>query len=601
MRAYAVFIFCVVALTLPTSAYAAFTPLPIKNTVSCTAQNAGNLSGTEEFKAAESEKLKNHIQRVVQCPSACFDEYIAVTVDIGLLTDTTVTVKTLATNKCTKTEADPKAEDAKKDTRGCAKGETQPSIIVDVPAITGITKGKRIGPKSRCDANVTGVTDQMFSRIQSGDAEGFRSDIAALDALPQTVAPLSVGSVNGNEALVNAFKAAGVSESDARAAIDRNPVAAADFINAISTGDTAKAEASKETLGLNTNLSDVDRMAVQRAAEEALPARESEDPNAAQNTFNPPQQVTDLDRAKCAISRIESGSCGGNYGLIGPLTQRGQRAYGRYQVMDFNIPSWTYGACGQALNPYQFLASGECQERVFEKYFGQGIQTCGSYEGAALRWFSGRCYDSGSNDGYTSTTRYLQKFLAGFNSTTLPFGAQASIYTGGSGSPFAQVNPFYSQADSGGYYGSPFGASAPVGYASPPMPPSYQTSYATQYTQSSQQYPSQNQVPQTGQTSPQPTAPTSTPTVLPPVATIIAQPREVIKGDNVAVSWSTIGMSTERPCQVFSDNSFLAQGNEGTRSFPTQPINSGTTVTFKLKCFTLAGQAIEQGASIRIK
>jgi hypothetical protein len=40
-----------------------------------------------------------------------------------------------------------------------------------------------------------------------------------------------------------------------------------------------------------------------------------------------------------AIKDIESS--GGNYGLTGPVTRSGDRAYGAYQVMGANVPEWT--------------------------------------------------------------------------------------------------------------------------------------------------------------------------------------------------------------------------------------------------------------------
>lgn len=45
-----------------------------------------------------------------------------------------------------------------------------------------------------------------------------------------------------------------------------------------------------------------------------------------------------------AISNIESG---GKYDALGPVTQAGDRAYGRYQVMGQNIPAWTKEVLGQ--------------------------------------------------------------------------------------------------------------------------------------------------------------------------------------------------------------------------------------------------------------
>ncbi|HEV2160246.1 hypothetical protein [Bradyrhizobium sp.] len=89
--------------------------------------------------------------------------------------------------------------------------------------------------------------------------------------------------------------------------------------------------------------------------------------------------------AASAIASIESG---GKYDLLGPVTKTGDRAYGKYQVMGANIPTWTKTYTGQAMTPEQFLASPEAQEAVFKGQFGQYAQMYGP-EGAAKAWFAG--------------------------------------------------------------------------------------------------------------------------------------------------------------------------------------------------------------------
>ena len=70
-----------------------------------------------------------------------------------------------------------------------------------------------------------------------------------------------------------------------------------------------------------------------------------------------------------AIANIESRGSGG-YSAIGPKTKKGNRAYGKYQVMDFNIPSWTKKHLGKSFTPAQFLASPQAQDAVFRGEFG---------------------------------------------------------------------------------------------------------------------------------------------------------------------------------------------------------------------------------------
>lgn len=115
-----------------------------------------------------------------------------------------------------------------------------------------------------------------------------------------------------------------------------------------------------------------------------------------------------------AISNIESGSREGNYGVIGPPTKNGGRAYGRYQVMDFNIPSWTREVLGREYTPQEFLADPAAQDAVFDAKFGSYIQRYGSPQDAASVWFSGRPLSGNtSSDGYINVPEYVRRFNAG--------------------------------------------------------------------------------------------------------------------------------------------------------------------------------------------
>lgn len=105
-------------------------------------------------------------------------------------------------------------------------------------------------------------------------------------------------------------------------------------------------------------------------------------------------------------------SSGGNYSAIGPLTSNGDRAYGAYQVMGANVPSWTQEALGYSLTPDQFLADPAAQDAVFNYKFGQYVDKYGSASDAASVWFSGRplSMSSGLSDGFTSVPTYVSSF-----------------------------------------------------------------------------------------------------------------------------------------------------------------------------------------------
>lgn len=92
-----------------------------------------------------------------------------------------------------------------------------------------------------------------------------------------------------------------------------------------------------------------------------------------------------------AIKAIESG--GGvfgreNYGALGPITKTGDRAYGAYQVMGANVPSWTKSALGREMTPADFLKDKAAQDAVFNDKFGGYVDRFGP-AGASQAWLGG--------------------------------------------------------------------------------------------------------------------------------------------------------------------------------------------------------------------
>jgi hypothetical protein len=125
-----------------------------------------------------------------------------------------------------------------------------------------------------------------------------------------------------------------------------------------------------------------------------------------------PSERLNMPAAKAAIANIESG---GDYSALGPTTKSGDRAYGKYQVMGNNIPSWTKQALGKSLTPEQFLASPEAQEKVFEDQFARNTEKYGSAQDAASVWFSGKpLAKAGQRADVLGTTvpSYVNKFNA---------------------------------------------------------------------------------------------------------------------------------------------------------------------------------------------
>lgn len=134
--------------------------------------------------------------------------------------------------------------------------------------------------------------------------------------------------------------------------------------------------------------------------------------------------------AKAAISGIESG---GRYDALGPVTDKGDRAYGKYQVMGANIPSWTKQALGVSMTPAEFLANPQAQEKVFEDQFARNTAKYGSPQDAASVWFSGKpLAKAGQRADILGTTvpAYVNKFNALYGKQPTVQNAMAAPITG---------------------------------------------------------------------------------------------------------------------------------------------------------------------------
>jgi len=131
----------------------------------------------------------------------------------------------------------------------------------------------------------------------------------------------------------------------------------------------------------------------------------------------------DIEKAKGAIASIESRGQAAPYEALGPVTKRGDRAYGKYQVMGANIPSWTEEALGKRLTPEEFVKNPDAQEKVFEHHFGKAVKQYGNPYDAASVWFSGRPMARAGNDSDilgTTVPAYVSKFRASYEGQGAP-------------------------------------------------------------------------------------------------------------------------------------------------------------------------------------
>lgn len=123
---------------------------------------------------------------------------------------------------------------------------------------------------------------------------------------------------------------------------------------------------------------------------------------------------------------------GGNYSAIGPWVN-GDRAYGRYQVMGANIPSWTKKYYGKQLTPQQYLANHEAQDAVVRGMLGGYFNKYGP-EGAAAMWYSGQS-NPNKTYGNPPVYKYVQSVMA-----------RAATYKGGGGEMKYQLTPVSDKA-----------------------------------------------------------------------------------------------------------------------------------------------------------
>lgn len=115
-----------------------------------------------------------------------------------------------------------------------------------------------------------------------------------------------------------------------------------------------------------------------------------------------------------AISHHESG---GNYNAV----NRHSGALGKYQIMPFNISSWSRAALGYTISPSQFLSSPQYQEKIAQHQLRQYYNQYGP-AGAAVAWYAGpgaaqrfvrQGYASRGTEanGYPSVYSYLNNIM----------------------------------------------------------------------------------------------------------------------------------------------------------------------------------------------
>jgi hypothetical protein len=114
------------------------------------------------------------------------------------------------------------------------------------------------------------------------------------------------------------------------------------------------------------------------------------------------------------IAHVETSDSKDPYSEVGKATNKGDRAYGKYQIMGSNIPSWTAEALGHPMTPGQFLKDPAAQEKVAAYQLNKYLQNGATPQDAASMWFTGKSLNKAnpnSKDAYgTTNTMYQKKF-----------------------------------------------------------------------------------------------------------------------------------------------------------------------------------------------
>lgn len=87
------------------------------------------------------------------------------------------------------------------------------------------------------------------------------------------------------------------------------------------------------------------------------------------------------------MNAIKMQESGGRYGVKGVPT-KGSRALGAYQIMGFNLPSWSKKVLGRSVSQSEFMKSPKIQDQIAAGILKGYYQKWGA-GGAAAAWYGG--------------------------------------------------------------------------------------------------------------------------------------------------------------------------------------------------------------------
>jgi hypothetical protein len=497
---------------------------------------------------------------------------------------------------------------------------------------------------SKCNPKILNAIDTSVDQQSGAPLLALaKQEAASSNPLPQgSVAPRPPDAAS-TAALTQALTNLGVTPSAAQNLATNNPSAANDFIVASQTGNLQQIQNAAEVAGIKLNpevANDISALTPEQVQKDIAPVTQIAAPDkTAADTFGESPDDTPTNTGlptQCGIDGIAGNimyvesKCGqinsnplssvqGPYHYLCGTWQADTNATGNGDYSCACTASGGYaGSCAAVNDPqistqvvnaryglYQQQYGDQCSSAGLTwsscayaiHVFGPGgfNQVLAAYNADPSAAASSLCGSALSNSACSNNASIfnnagtvagvfseLDKRLGG-NGTVIPnvASAPASPFAGISG---GLVNGGGAVAGYSSGYGSPFANVSPVPLSAPtPAAP------APSILQTSGGQPAASQTMSSG-TSPS----------VPPVATIIVQPSTVSRGDSFTVSWSSVGMQSAAPCEVFAgQNSFVAQGNDGSKQLSSGSLAPGV-LNFTLQCTAQNGQAVQQAATVTV-
>lgn len=133
-----------------------------------------------------------------------------------------------------------------------------------------------------------------------------------------------------------------------------------------------------------------------------------------------PDEDDKIKKIADAIGQFESGN---KYDSLGVVVSKGrykgQRAIGKYQIMEGNLADWSKEALGKSVTKEEFLASPEIQDKIAHHKMGEIYKQYKNPQDVASVWFTGRptggSAGKATDDMGTSGNQYVKSVMDIYN------------------------------------------------------------------------------------------------------------------------------------------------------------------------------------------